>query len=93
MVGVSDGSRSVRVRWSVQGRFAYRRSLVVSEENGEKEKGRAHCSIPVHAFVIPFTSNFDWESCGVLHDDLLKGGHTVLGLITSRIATTPNTLV
>ena len=93
MVGVSDGPRSVRDRWSVRSRFACRCSLVVSEENGEKERGRAHCSILVHAFVIPFTSDFDWESGGVLHDDPLKGGHTVLGLITSRIATTPCTLV
>jgi len=74
----------------VRGRFAYWCSLVVFEENGEKERGRAHCSILVHAFVITFTLIF---RCGPLHDDPVKGEHTVFGLITSRIATTSNTLV
>ena len=72
---------SACVRWSVRGRLVCRCPLAAPEE----ERGRAHCSISTHAFVVPLTVVKwlwleNWKKCfccGTLHGDPSEDGHSV----------------
>ena len=68
------------------------RLLVVSEDKGEE---RAHCSLPIHAFVIPQTVEVTliWFRCSAPHGDGEEWTRYAAGSVTSRIATSTNTLV